>query len=113
MMRNPSPSPAFAFQWPRTAAGATASSGDLSYTDMTGYKGTLTKPAQRIVCMWTDCFDMLKELGLEPIAVDGSVFDVLIASADVYPIVDKNKTYIRVAGSFDEPSAEDLERMAQ
>jgi iron complex transport system substrate-binding protein len=91
-----------------TAAGATVAPGDLSYTDMTGSKGTLSKPAQRLVCMWTDCFEMLKELGLEPIAVDNSVYKILLASADSYPIVDKNKTYRQVGGTFTQPDIEDL-----
>lgn len=75
-----------------TATGVTATAGDLSYTDMTGFKGTLPKPAERIVCMWTDCFDMITELGIEPLAVNVSVYKILLASADSYPIVDKNKT---------------------
>jgi iron complex transport system substrate-binding protein len=79
---------------------------DLSFTDKTGYKGTLPKKAERIVCMWTDCLDILNVLGIEPLAVEATVYNIVAAAS--YPLVDKTKNTTKIGGTFAEPSVEEI-----
>jgi iron complex transport system substrate-binding protein len=81
---------------------------DLSYIDKSGYKGTLPKKAERVVCLWTDCLDIMKEIGLEPVAVGGQLYDIV--SAAPYPLVDKSKPANKIGGSAFEPSIEEIIR---
>jgi ABC-type Fe3+-hydroxamate transport system substrate-binding protein len=46
-----------------------ASATDFSFTDNTGFKGTLSKQAARIACLTPDCVDILLDLGVQPVGL--------------------------------------------
>lgn len=78
----------------------------LTFTDKTGVTLTLPKKAERIICLWTDCLDILKELNIEPVAIDNVLYKIVAPAP--YPLVDKTKTYTQIGGNFNEPNLEDI-----
>ncbi len=85
----------------RTAAPLQAS---LSVTDPHGTKVTLTKPAERIVCLSGLCDDIVADLGLTPVGTGNSV---LITHPAL--LGDQGKAVPVVPGTF---GAEDVEAIA-
>jgi iron complex transport system substrate-binding protein len=74
---------------------------DLSFTDSTGTKVTLTKRPERIVCLVALCEDILFELGMEPVGVNDTF------GQDPRFWGDKAKSFKSV-GSFAAPNLETI-----
>jgi iron complex transport system substrate-binding protein len=77
---------------------------DLSFTDWTGTKRTLSKRPQKIVCLTGACEDVLFTLGLEPAAVNDTLYK---QSAYWGP----NKTFPAIGGTFGAPNLEDIAKI--
>lgn len=89
-----------------TATATTPNLSALTFTDKTGFTLTLPKKAERIICLWTDCLDILKQLNIEPVAIDNVLYKIVAPAP--YPLVDKAKTYTLIGGNFNEPNLEDI-----
>jgi iron complex transport system substrate-binding protein len=74
---------------------------DLSFTDSTGTKVTLTKRPERVVCLVALCEDILFELGMEPVGVNDTF------GQDPKFWGDKAKSFKSV-GSFAAPNLETI-----
>ena len=77
---------------------------DLSFTDWTGTKRTLTKRPTKIVCLTGFCEDALFQLGLEPAAVN----DMLYKQPQFWG---PSKTIPAIGGSFGAPNLEDIAKI--
>jgi ABC-type Fe3+-hydroxamate transport system substrate-binding protein len=55
---------------------ATTAQFPLTISDSIGNKLTLAKPAERIACLTIECVDILKELGLTPLATQFTLFEM-------------------------------------
>jgi iron complex transport system substrate-binding protein len=74
---------------------------DISFTDWTGSKRTLSKRPTRIVCLTGFCEDALFQLGLEPVAVNDMLYK--------QPLLwGPSKTFPAIGGSFGAPNLEDI-----
>lgn len=74
---------------------------DLSFTDWTGTKVTLTMRPEKILCLVALCEDILFSLGLEPTAVNDKYYQ----NAEFWG---PNKTFPAVTGTFAAPNVEDI-----
>ncbi|MEO8287952.1 MAG: ABC transporter substrate-binding protein [Chloroflexota bacterium] len=74
---------------------------DTSFVDWTGTKRTLAKRPTRIVCLTGFCEDTLFQLGLEPVAVN----DTLYKQPQFWG---PNKTITAIGGGFGAPNLEDI-----
>jgi iron complex transport system substrate-binding protein len=74
---------------------------EVSFTDWTGTKRTLSKRPQRIVCLTGFCEDALFQLGLEPVAVNDTLYKLP-------QFWGQSKTIPAIGGSFGAPNLEDV-----
>ena len=77
---------------------------DLSFTDWTGAKRTLTKRPQKIVCLTGWCEDALFQMGIEPAAVNDTLYKLP-------QFWGPNKTIPAIGGSFGAPNLEDIAKI--
>jgi iron complex transport system substrate-binding protein len=77
---------------------------DISFTDWTGTKRTFSKRPTKFVCLTGFCEDALFQLGLEPVAVN----DTLYKQPQFWG---PNKTIPAIGGSFGAPNLEDIAKM--
>lgn len=83
---------------------ATPTAETITLTDDTGATITLTNRPQRIACLIDLCVDIVAELGMEPVAF----IDELALQPQFFG--ERAKTFIRIGGSYFEPSLEDIAR---
>jgi iron complex transport system substrate-binding protein len=78
---------------------------ELTFTDKSGYKLTLAKKAERVVCLNFDCVDWLAEFGMMPIGVGK---EIAAYTPLPYLFGEKAKQIPTVGGSVFEPNLEEI-----
>jgi iron complex transport system substrate-binding protein len=77
---------------------------DLSFTDWTGAERTLSKRPQKIVCLTGWCEDALFQLGVEPVAVNDTLYKLP-------QFWGPDKTIPAIGGTFGAPNLEDIAKI--
>jgi iron complex transport system substrate-binding protein len=90
---------------PNTGGVATATGSDLTITDTTGTKITLTKRPERIFCISATCMDWLAELGMQPVGITPDLQANVTAT---WLFGDKGKSIFVSGGNTNEPNLEDI-----
>lgn len=85
-------------------AAPTPASETITITDDTGATLTFASQPQRIACFIDLCVDIVAELGMEPVAF----IDELALQPQFFG--ERANTFIRIGGSYFEPSLEDVAR---
>jgi iron complex transport system substrate-binding protein len=95
--------PATATRGAVAASPSTPGAADLTFTDATRTTSTLPRRPERFACLTDICFDILAELGLEPVAIK----DPQLALHPRY-YGERAKGFAVIGGSFLEPNLEDI-----
>lgn len=103
----PAPTIAPAAEAPTAGPGAAApAGGPITVTDGSDTVVTVTQPATRVLCLTSNCVDILADLGMEPYAVLTADTDAIGSLPEFFG--ERVGTFLQVGGSWMEPAVEEV-----
>lgn len=103
----PAPTTAPAAAAPTAAPGAAApAGGPITVTDGSETAVTLSQPATRVLCLTSNCVDILADLGVEPYAVLSADTDAIGALPEFFD--ERAGAFVPIGGSWMEPAVEEV-----